>query len=468
MVIHVKTDPPIPKLKCLYDDAFMEPFEYILIHGGRGGGKTEEVARWLITNSFKDEGHVLCTREIQNSITDSVYAVLWSWIETMELTPFFHKTNTEFRNKITGARFIFRGMKSGTERDTLKSIKGIKFVWYEEAQSATAESLEKLNPTVRIPGRKLFFTFNPELPNDAVNSLRAYGDKVLDIEINFDENPYLPDVLREQAQAMQELHPELFKHVWLGKPRSSSDAYTVLPYGMLRRCIDAHKKLGNDAGHAYGGLDLAPGEEEKHDKNATSFIRGPVVLSSEHWQCSDLDEIANRVIADGMRHGIVRLYFDAVGVGGFANGTLKRKNPPFRCEPFMGGNAVFGPDRPFMMAGSRIITNKDFFKNAKSQQWWNLRLRMENTIKLLEGKPVARPEYYLSFDSSNPNLELLLIELSQATFSEDASGRVMIDKAPGDKEIIVDGKKKKVRSPNLADSCGQAFIRSCINGLRSN
>lgn len=474
--IRVHTNPPIPKLLCLYDEEYVSRYEYFLLHGGRGGAKTEEVGRWLICNSFKDPANILCTREIQNSIEESVMAVLWDWVEVMELDQYFHKTKTYIINKLTGARFIFRGMNAGTKKDSLKGIKGVKYVWVEEAQTLSADSWEKLNPSVRINGRKLFFTYNPETEDDTVNSIKDYGDKVCDIEINYMDNQYLPQVLLDQALLMEKLYPELFKHIWLGQYKTSSEANTVLPYELLRRCIDAHKKVGKSGGHTYAGLDLAPGmDERKHDKNAECFVHGPIVRHAEHWQCDDLDPIANKVIRDCGRWGALRVYFDAVGVGGFANGTLKRKlkesKTVLRCEPFMGSNAVFGPDTIFMRASTAkkgVITNKDFFKNAKAQMWWNIRLRMENTIALLEGKEVRDPTYFLSFDSRNPNLERLLIELSQATYKEDSSGRIMIDKAPGDKEIKIDGKTKKVRSPNLADGCGQAFLRSCRNGLRAN
>lgn len=469
MDIVINTNPPIPKLACLYDDEFMAQYEFVLLHGGRGGGKTEEMARKAIITTFQDPGHWLCTREIQNSINDSVYATIWAWIVNLGLTDYFHKTNTEIRNRITGARFIFRGMKAGTERDTIKSIKGIKFVWYEEAQAATRESLNKLTPTVRIQGRKFYFTYNPDSMDDAVNMLKDYGEKVLEIEINYPDNPYCPDVLIQEAELMKELYPELYKHVWLGQTKTSSDAYTVLPYDMLRRCIDAHKKLGlGMEGHSYGGLDLAPGEDKTNDANSLTFIKGCVVRYCEDWQCSDMDAIARRVKRKGGLYGIIRLFFDAVGVGGFANGTLKKHAPEFKLIPFMGSRKVMGGETIFMRQGSEVILNKDFFKNAGAQSWWNLRLRMENTIRMLDGKEVSRRDYFLSFDSENPQLEKLLIELSQATYYEDGSGRVGIDKTPGDKFVMVDGKKKKVRSPNLADSCRQAFLHSCKNGLRSN
>lgn len=475
MIIDINRNNPIPKLACLYDREFVDQYEYFLLHGGRGGGKTEELASKSIITTFEDPHHWLCTREIQNSIEDSVKATIEEWIDKMGVRRYFASTKTEIVNRVTGAKYLFKGMKAGTERDTIKSLKGVKYVWYEEAQGMTEESWEKLNPTIRIDGRKLFFSFNPEEADAPIEKIREFGDKVCAIEINYMDNPYLPQVLLDQAMLMKELYPELYKHVWLGQHKTTNEAMTVLPYDMLRKCIDAHKTLGNYEGHTYGALDLAPGEDErKHDKNAECFVKGPVVLFADHWQCDDLDLIADKTIMDCKKWGAIRLYFDAVGVGGFANGTFRRKlrqatDLVLKCEPFMGSQGVFGAESTYMEASTSkkgVITNKDFFENAGSQSWWNLRLRMENTIRMLRGETVRDPSYYLSFDSSNPNLERLMIELSQATYKEGASGRILIDKAPGDKVIKMDGKSKKVRSPNLADSCRMAFLRSCMYGLR--
>jgi len=222
--IRVKTNNPIPKLAFLYKAQERGRYEYFLIHGGRGGGKTEEVGRFLVLNSFADPGHILCTREVQNSIDDSVKATLEAWVEELGLSEHFHITKTELVNTVSGAKFLFKGMNAGTKKDSIKSIKGIKFVWCEEAQSISAKSLEKLNPSIREPGRMLIFTFNPDQPDDAVNSVREYGDKVLDVEVNYTDNPYCPDVLLELAERDKTIDPELYAHVWGGEYWQASDA----------------------------------------------------------------------------------------------------------------------------------------------------------------------------------------------------------------------------------------------------
>jgi len=467
--LNILLEEPSDKLMFLYDKEFMAGLEYIVLKGGRGGGKTEEVGRWCITDSFNHGDGTLCTREIQNSIEDSTYRVLLDWIEKMEMGMLFEVTKNRITNTVTGAWFIFKGMQQGSSRDTIKSIKGIRNVWYEEAQGATRTSLVKLDPTVRMPGRKLIFTMNPDDENDAVKEVIEVKPRCHVVEINYYDNPWCPQVLLDQANFAKKYNPAEYNHVWLGQPRLQGERQTVLPLNLLRLCIDAHKTLGHTDGHAYAGLDLAPGEGARNDKNALCIRKAPVVKEAKDWRSGDLDDIATKIITYGLRWGIIRLFFDAVGCGGFAEKTLKKRKPEFSCVPFMGGAKVFGGDYPFIRAKSYTILNKDFFKNAKSQQWWNLRLRMENTIKMLNGEPVRDPTYYLSFDSETiEDLDGLLQELAQATYKEDASGHVVIDKAPGDTEVEIDGKVEKRRSPNRGDTVGYAFVRDFqLRGLRA-
>ena len=469
MELNINRNLPIPKLACLYDREFMAGKEYFLIRGGRGGGKTEEVACKVLLTTFEDGAGWLCTREIQNSIEESVKATLEEWINTMELRQYFKVTKTSIINKFTGAKIIFKGMKSGTERDTIKSLKGFKYVWYEEAQGMTEESWEKLNPTIRMDGRKLFFTYNPMFENDHINTVRQYGGLVADIEVNYPDNPYAPETMIRQAETMKLLNPELYAHIWLGKPLANETAQTVLPYNQLQKCIGAAAKLSvRLGGQPYAGLDLAPGEKIHNDKNALIIQHGGEIQYAKQWRDSDLSRIARFAIDRGREFGVARLYFDAVGVGGFADGALKKERPPFKTEPFMGGSKVYAPESIFMRAGRAVITNGQYFKNAKAQQWWNLRLRLENTLNLLNGEKSARPQYILSFDPKLPDLDNLLLELAQATFAEDSSGRIFIDKMPASIVFLESGKKKRLRSPNLADAVGYSLLRSCYRGLKAN
>jgi len=203
-------------------------------------------------------------------------------------------------------------------------------------------------------------------------------------------------------------------------------------------------------------------------KNALTIVKGPRIVQSDEIRTGDLTFLADWTNNICTNHDVTRLYYDAVGVGGFAGKQLSAVNPEYAVTAFMGQHRVFGENKPYIRTKGGKITNKNFFKNLKSQSWWNLRLRAENTLRMLRGFENFRPEYYLSLDSSIENIDNLISEMSQATWKEDNSGRVMIDKSPCDYKVIIDNKSVVMRSPNRADSAVAAFLRSCRYGLKAN
>lgn len=461
---------PPEKLRFLFNEAELEPWEYIILQGGRGGGKTETLGQFFVVNSFNDPAAILCIREVQNSIDDSVKKVIEEWIEVLEVQDYFYVTKTEILNKQTGARFIFRGMKGTTESSSIKSLKGVKYVWYEEAQTATKASIDMLLPTIRIDGRKFFFSMNPDTEADVVPTIVGAFSNCKIVHINYFDNQYCPEVLIRQAEECKQINPQEYDHIWLGKPIADGGRQTVITKELLYECINAHNDIGHIDGFAYGGLDMAAGELKTNDKNAYSIVDGPVVRQSDEWRSGDLKAIAERVKDVGEAHEIARAYYDAVGVGGFAGKQLLAVNPDFIVEPYMGHNKVRGAEKAFIKSRGKAsrITNKMMFKNLKSQMWWNLRLRAENTLRIKRGFDNFRPEYYLSLDSSIENVDNLISEMSQATWAEDNSGRIFINKNPGDYKVIIEGKSVTMRSPNRADSVNSAFLRSCRLGLKAN
>ncbi len=468
-VLKMRIPRPPDKLRILFDRDAMMAYDYVILSGGRGGGKTETLGQFFVVNSMSDSGDILCLREIQKSMEDSVHKVVCDWIRKLNLDEHFTILKTEIINRQTGARFTFKGMKGGGENSTIKSTKGIKYVWYEEAQTATVENLRLLLPTIRYgEGQRFYFSMNPDTLDDAVPNFVGKMPRCLTIHINFSDNHYCPRVLIQQAQDCKQFFPEEYDHIWLGKPRGDGDRQSVLTYSMLSECIDAHKLLGNCDGHTYGGLDLAAGEMKQNDKNALSLVKGPVVMMSREWRDSDLSCIAQYVNQQMKAHNGTRLFYDAVGVGGFAEKTLLATNPEYGVIPYMGQHSVMGPKVPFIRTRSQIITNVDFFKNLKAQMWWNIRLRAENTLRLKRGFVTTRPDYYLSLDSSIENLDGLIREMAQATWKEDDSGRIVIDKTPSDYNVVIGGKKVTMRSPNRADSINSAFLRSIRSGLKAN
>ena len=154
-------------LKVEIPEVFQElehPHRYKVYYGGRGGGKSWAVARVLVVRAMQKKIRVLCAREFQSSIADSVHKLLAEQIETIGLSPFYTIQKATITNR-TGSEFIFKGIRQNPIE--IKSTEGIDICWVEEAQSVSADSWDILIPTVRKEGSEIWLTFNPGLPDDA-------------------------------------------------------------------------------------------------------------------------------------------------------------------------------------------------------------------------------------------------------------------------------------------------------------
>ena len=139
---------------------------YFVAHGGRGSGKSWTFAKAIILQSFSKTTRVLCTREVQKSIKESVKRLLDDQIQAMGLGSFFDSTETEIRGK-NGSLIVFAGLANHTV-ESIKSYEGIDIVWIEEAQTVSKKSLDILIPTIRKEGSEIWVSFNPELDTDEV------------------------------------------------------------------------------------------------------------------------------------------------------------------------------------------------------------------------------------------------------------------------------------------------------------
>mgnify|MGYP002620427934 CR=1 FL=1 len=194
-------------------------------YGGRGSGKSHSLAVALIIKARQQKLRVLCAREIQKSIRDSVKRLLDIKIAECGFGSFFDSTDTEIRGA-NGSLFTFAGLR--TNPDTVKSTEGIDIAWVEEANRVSQRSMDILIPTVRKPGSELWWCWNPEDPKDPVDAMfRGEGGpppKSYVREINWDCNPFFPEVLREQMEWDRKRDPEKYAWVWCGQYRRNSEA----------------------------------------------------------------------------------------------------------------------------------------------------------------------------------------------------------------------------------------------------
>lgn len=195
------------------------PKRYKILYGGRGGSKSWGVARALIIQAAQTPLRILCAREIQKSMKDSVHRLLKDQIEAMGYSHFFEVLDTEIRGK-NGSLFLFAGLQSHTV-DSIKSFEGVSIVWVEEGHGVSKKSWDTLIPTIRKPGSEIWVTLNPDMDTDDTYQrfIAAPSDDTWLCEVNWRDNPWFPAVLEQERLKAQRTDPDSYAHIWEGQPR---------------------------------------------------------------------------------------------------------------------------------------------------------------------------------------------------------------------------------------------------------
>ncbi|CAB4184341.1 phage_term_2, phage terminase, large subunit, PBSX family, partial [uncultured Caudovirales phage] len=195
-----------------------EPSRYKFIRGGRGSGKSWSVARALLLKAFSKPERVLCTREIQKSIKQSVHQLLKDQIAALGLESFFQVLENEIRG-LNGSAFYFSGLSDQTV-ESIKSFEGCTLVWCEEAHTITQRSWRILTPTIRADKSEIWATYNPELDTDETHRMAVTEPQpdTISVEVNYQDNPWFPAVLeKERLHAQATMRQEDYAHIWEGQ-----------------------------------------------------------------------------------------------------------------------------------------------------------------------------------------------------------------------------------------------------------
>ena len=201
----------------------MRPARYKVYYGGRGGGKSWAFAKALVIKSYGEKLRILCGREFQNSIADSVHRLISDQIDKLGLKPWFNITQTTITSKTTGSQFIFKGLQRSIQE--IKSTEGIDIAWIEEAQNTSEQSWKVLIPTIRKENSEIWVSYNPENEDDPTHKrfvLNPPPDSVVK-KTNWSENPHFPEVLNKERLYMLSVDPEAYMNVWEGECRQISD-----------------------------------------------------------------------------------------------------------------------------------------------------------------------------------------------------------------------------------------------------
>ena len=207
------------KLECLFQP---EKSRYRILHGGRGGAKSWGVARALLIKGAQRSLRILCAREFQTSIKDSVHKLLCDQIIDLGLEGFYEITQASIRGK-NGTEFAFVGLKNNVAN--VKSYEGVDICWVEEAQTTSRLSWNILIPTIRKEGSEIWVTFNPELETDETYQrfvLHPPENSIVQ-KINWSDNPWFPETLMLEKDALKMRDIEAYNTVWEGICRQTVD-----------------------------------------------------------------------------------------------------------------------------------------------------------------------------------------------------------------------------------------------------
>jgi phage terminase large subunit len=206
-----------------------DPYRHKAFHGGRGGAKSHSFAQKLLIAGTKQPHGVLCAREIQVSIRGSVKRLLDHYINHLKMQSFYTSTQTEIIGN-NGTWFNFAGLRTNPE--SVKSKEGITRAWIEEANTVSQRSIDLLVPTVRENDSELWWSWNRHRATDPVDKMflgeKGPPPKSLVRRVNWQNNPYFPDVLRDEMEYDKLRDPDKYAHIWEGGllMRSGSRVFT--------------------------------------------------------------------------------------------------------------------------------------------------------------------------------------------------------------------------------------------------
>lgn len=203
-------------------DFLFQPHRYKVAYGGRGSGKSWGMARALLLQASNKPLRILCAREIQKSIKQSVHTLLDDQIQALGLGAFYEVLEAEIRG-LNGSSFSFTGLATNTV-ESIKSFEGCDIVWVEESQTVSKKSWDILIPTIRKPDSEIWVSFNPNIDTDDTYQRFVISppNNAKVVKVNYHDNPWFPEVLEIERQHSEKTNPD-YDNIWEGDCKAAVD-----------------------------------------------------------------------------------------------------------------------------------------------------------------------------------------------------------------------------------------------------
>lgn len=381
-----------------------------MAEGGRGGGKSNAVGRILLYAGEKRCLRIVCGRETQNTIAESVYSLMadlvreWGLNYEIQASKLIHRTS--------GTEITFRGFRQQGAFN-IQGMEGIDIVWIDEAQALTKQTIDVLTPTIRKEKSKIFLTMNRHIESDpAFEYCRGRSD-CLHIHINYFENKYCTSVLKSDADVCKSKSLEDYEHIWLGKPLSKSEDAVFSLEELIASGVNRYE-LRPHYGYRIAGFDIA---RYGDDKCAAVIIQqmGALhweVIHVDEWGKKDLNHTTGRILQIYNEMNVNRAIIDEDGIGAGPLDTLNKGRQMATITGFRNPSLAYA-------------TNKDYAN-----------YRTVNTYKLKD--LLDKGHIAITQDA-------LIKELTTLRYTFDhQQRRILISKDQM--------RKDKVKSPNQADA----------------
>ena len=433
----------------------------IVLIGGRGSAKSESMGRILTMKCQTEGADVLCGREFQNSIDDSVHKLLKTLIQDKLKVDGFRITDNKI-DCLTGGGFRFRGFARNPE--AVKSAQGFKYSWIEEAQNLSEKSIKDLTPTIREAGSQLFFTANPQSSADPfsqrfivpfLSEIQKNGyyedDMHLIIMCNWRDNPWHGELEQERLWDFEHLSRAEYDHIWEGAFNDSVENPLILAE-WFDACVDSHLKIGFEPVGmrmaSHDPSDIGP------DSKGFAFRHGSVFLDVQEMIEGDVNEGCDWATGLAIQHNADAFTWDCDGLGVTLNRQVNQafEGKHTKITQFKGSEGVDHPDSVFEPADQEKgeiqgqKTNKESLKNKRAQYYADLRAKVYRTWQMVNKKAIFEPDKLISFSSDIKALSTLRSELCRMPVKPNGNGLFELYTKEQMKQ------KFKFKSPNLADS----------------
>ena len=364
------------KLLPLADPDVFNQYRIFLLEGGRGGAKSQSTARLLLYLGSKYKLRIACGRETQNSIAESVHALLSDLIIANQLD--YDIQASKLIHRVTGTEFTFIGLRE-QGRFNIQGIEGVDILWIEEGQAVAKATMDIVLPTIRKRKSRIFITMNRHVENDPAYSMVVERDDCLHIYITYLENEHCTPELTNEAAVCKKASQKDYDHIWLGIPLAQSEDAVF-----TKEEIENGQKFAHIMAPGYGirvgGFDVARFGD---DKCADEILQQMGALHWEEyhvdeWDHKDLNYTTGRILQISNEQGVDGAAIDEDGIGAGPLDTLQKGRG---LEYFVGFRNL-----PYNFKENRFYGNvrtKFAFETKKMFADGHLCIRDKETIKEL-------------------------------------------------------------------------------------